>query len=95
MIDEAARKSRLRWFRHVQRMNESRLLKLILNAEANGQRCRDRPRRRNLDSFKCNLKERGYEWSRETQYLALDRVFWIKNVVRGPSICNRPDAERH
>lgn len=61
MIDEAARKSRLRWFRHVQRMNESRLPKLILDAEANGQRGRDKPRRRYLDSFKCDLKERGHE----------------------------------
>lgn len=35
---EAARKSRLRWFGHVQRMNEARLPELFLNAEANGMR---------------------------------------------------------
>src|SRR3978361_913526 len=75
-IDEAARKSRLRWFGHVRRMNESRLPKLLLNAEANGRRGRGRPRRRYLDSVKCDLNEKGHEWNDETQDLALDRLCW-------------------
>lgn len=97
-IEEAARKSRLRWFGHVQRMNESRLPKLILNAEVNGQRGSGRPRRRFLDSVKSDLRKRGYEWSDETQNLALDRVFWRGNVVKNrveSLFRNRPHAERH
>ena len=81
-IDEAARKSRLRWFGHVQRMNESRLPKLILNAEANGPKGIDRPRRRYLDSVKCDLNERGYDLNREIQDLALDRMFWRRNETQ-------------
>ena len=79
-------------------MNESRLPKLILNAEANGPRGSGTPRRRYLDSVKCDLNERGYDWNRETQDLALDRVFWRRNVVRGvvrPPLQKRPDAARH
>ena len=39
-------------------MKESRLPKLILNAEANGPRDSGRSRRRYLDSVKCDLNER-------------------------------------
>lgn len=34
----------------------------------------------------CDLNDRGYEWSREIQDLALDRVCWRSNVVKGSSI---------
>lgn len=35
-IEEAARKSSLRWFGHVQRRNDSRLRKKLLNASIDG-----------------------------------------------------------
>lgn len=74
-IDEAAGKSRLGWFGHVQRMNESRLPKLILNAETNDPSSRGRPRRRYLGSVKCDLNERGYAWNRKIHDLTIDSVF--------------------
>ncbi|XP_031634412.1 uncharacterized protein LOC116347821, partial [Contarinia nasturtii] len=58
-VDEVARMSRLRWFGHVQRMGELRLSKKILYADADGPRNRGRPRRRYLDSVKCDLDVRG------------------------------------
>lgn len=92
-VDEAARKSRLRWFGHVRRMNDDRLPKKILSAGVDGIRGRGRPRRRYLDSVKCDLRARGYEWDRETEDLTLDRTKW-RRVVRGVPV-NGPDTERY
>ena len=44
----------------MQRMNEARLPKKLLEAEV-GTRGRGRPRRRFIDSVKCDLDIRGYE----------------------------------
>lgn len=60
-VDEAARKSRLRWLRHVIRMDENRFPKRMCFTETVGVRGRGRPRRRFLESVKCDLNERGYE----------------------------------
>lgn len=75
----------------MQRRNESRLTKLILNTEGNDPRGKGKPARHYLDSVKYDLNDRGYEWNSQT----LDRVFWRKNVVRGSSFQNRSDAERY
>jgi len=45
-VEEAASRSRLRWFGHVHRINENRLPKSILNTELPGRRGRGRLRRR-------------------------------------------------
>lgn len=51
-VAEAASKNRVRWFEHVQRMNEARLHKKILTAELPGKNNRAGPRRRYLDSVR-------------------------------------------
>ena len=81
-VEEVARKSRLRWYGHVERMEDFRLPKKVLYSDINGRRNRGRPRRRFLDSVKCDLNERGLEWGVETSRLALDRVAW-RRVVKG------------
>lgn len=58
-VEEAARMSRLRWYGHVQRMNEYRLPKLVLNAELNAPRGRGRPRRRYIDSVMNARMKKG------------------------------------
>src|SRR3978361_1078345 len=77
-VDEVARRSRLRWYGHVERMEDFRLPKRILYSEVDGGRNRGRPRRRFLDSVKSDLNERGVETSR----IALNRVAW-RRVVKG------------
>lgn len=71
-----------RWTGHVIRMNDNHLPKRMFCSKVVGQRSRDRPRRRFLDSVKSDLNERGYEWRRETLWLARNRVTW-RGIVRG------------
>lgn len=72
-IGEAARKSILKWFGHVQRMNDSCLPKLIWNAKVNEPIGRGRPRRQILASIKRDLNE-GFELILFIQNLALNRL---------------------
>ena len=81
-VDEVARRSRLRWYGHVERMEDFRLPKRILYSEVDGRRNRGRPRRRFLDSVKSDMNERGLEWGVETSRIALNRVAW-RRVVKG------------
>lgn len=81
-VEEAVRVSRLRWFEHVQRMQASRLPKRIMSAEVQGIRGRGRPRRRFLDSVKCDLEFRGLSLDDHTMSLAQDRVAWRGVVHR-------------
>lgn len=47
------------------------------------------------DAVEDDLIKGGCECNHETQDLALNRVCWRRNVVRGLPLPNRPDAERH
>lgn len=80
-IDEAARKSRLRWYGHTLRMNESRMPKRLLDSEVEGSRGRGRPRRRFIDSVKSDLEIRGLNLD-AARVVSSDRPEWRK-VVRG------------
>ena len=73
-VEEAARVSRLRWFGHVQRMRDDRLLKRILFAEFPG--VRGRPRRWFIDSGRSDLEVRGLRLDERVISLAQDRVAW-------------------
>ena len=92
-VEEMARRSRLRWYGHVERMNEVRLPKKILYSEANGVRKRGRPRRRFMDSVKSDLQERCLDLNSNIIGLARDRRAW-RGVVYGVEAVG-PDAERH
>ena len=49
----------LRWFRHVERMDEYRLARRVLMTEASGGRVRGRPRLGWMDGVKVALDNRG------------------------------------
>ena len=49
----------LRWFRHVERMDEYRMDRKVLMAEVNGGRVRGRPRLGRMDGVKVALSNRG------------------------------------
>ena len=59
-VEEAATQSRLRWWGHVQRMDEHRLPQQLLNSRMEGKRGRGRPRRRWEDAVGNDLDNRGY-----------------------------------
>jgi hypothetical protein len=80
-IDEAARKSRLRWYGQTLRMSNSRMPKKLLSSELEGSRGRGRPRRRFIDSVKADLEVRGLNLT-EAGTLASNRREW-GTVVRG------------
>ena len=49
----------LRWFGHVERMNEYRMARRVLMAEVSGGRVRGRPRLGWMDGVKMALRNRG------------------------------------
>lgn len=81
-VDEAARINRLRWFGQVQRMDDSRLPKKVLNEEVIGIRSRGRPRRRFLDSVKDDLRSRELVLNDELLSVAQNKNEW-KKIVQG------------
>ena len=47
-----------RWFGHVERMDNERLLKKVMNAKVDGRSARGRPRFRRMDGVKRALNDR-------------------------------------
>ena len=65
----------LRWFGHMERMEEGRIVKRVMNAEAEGIRDRGRPRFRWMDSVKRAVEVRGKS-VREAREIASSRSDW-------------------
>ena len=70
----------LRWFGHVERMENERLLKRVMNARVNGRGARGRPRLGGMDGVKRALQERGMDMG-EARERARDRNDW-RAIVR-------------
>ena len=70
----------LRWFGHVERMENERLLKRVMNARVNGRGARGRPRLGWMDGVKRALQDRGMD-VREARERARDRNDW-RAIVR-------------
>ena len=51
----------LRWFGHVERMDNERLLEKVTNAKVNGRSARGRPRFGWMDGVKRALNDRGMD----------------------------------
>ena len=78
-LSNRAEQRGLRWFGHVERMEEGRMVKKILGSEVRGERTRGRPKYRWMDGIKKGLEARGLsvEQGRER---ARDRKEWRKLV---------------
>jgi len=72
---ERIEKRRLRWFGHVERMEDSRLPQRALHCYIEGQRSRGRPRKTWMDSVKQDLEKRSSNIRSATE-LAQDRIGW-------------------
>ena len=70
----------LRWFGHVERMDNECLLKRVMNASVNGRGARGRPRLGWMDGVKRALGERDMD-VREARERARDRFDW-REIVR-------------
>ena len=71
----------LRWFSHVERMDNERLLKKVMNAKVNGRSARGRPRFGWMDGVKRALDDRGMD-VREASVRARDRNEWRMIVMQ-------------
>ena len=70
-----ADKSVLRWFGHMERMEEVRLTKKVMNSTTSGNRARGRPRYRWSDGIKKALNDRGMTVD-EARVCARERNEW-------------------
>ena len=71
----------LRWFGHVERMEDERLLKRVMNAKVTGRGVRGRPRFGWLDGVKRVLQDRGMDLT-EASERARDRNEWRAIVTQ-------------
>lgn len=75
-----AEKGMLRWFGHLERMEEQRVVRRVWEAEGVGGRGRGRPRRRWMDGVKEVLARGGMSVG-EGRVLARDRLEWRRFVA--------------
>ena len=71
----------LRWFGHVERMENDRIAKRVYVGECAGSRSVGRPRKRWIDTVKECLKKRGLD-VKETRRMVHNRSVW-RGFVRG------------
>ena len=65
----------LRWFGHLERMDNERLLKKVMNEKVNGRNARGRPRFGWMDGVKRALNDKGMD-VREANEYARNRNEW-------------------
>ena len=71
----------LRWFSHVEKMDNERLMKKVMNAKVDGRSARGRPRFGWLDGVKRTLDDRQI-YIRESSVCARNRNEWRMIVTR-------------
>ena len=71
----------LRWFGHVERMDNERLLKKVMNAKGDGRSARGRPRFWQMDGVKRALNDRRMDM-REASERARNRNEWRMIVTQ-------------
>ena len=75
-----ADQSLLRWFGHVERMQDDKLVKRLVGSDVGGGRLRGRPRLGWMDCVKRALNERGMTVE-QSRLIVRDRGKWRKTVV--------------
>ena len=88
---ERISESILRWFGHMERMDESRLVKRVYRGECVGYRGRGRPKNKWIGSVKFCLEERNLDLVRASG-LVHNRNEW-RGIVRGYGFGPRPGDE--
>ena len=81
IVLERIERNMLKWFRHVERMGEERLIKRMYQANVEGNKGRGRPQRRWRDEVKVLLLGRKLS-KKEGMVLARDRDAWAGMVCR-------------
>ena len=74
-LDQKVEQRVLRWFGHMERMNEERLVKQVFLSSVEGRSLRGRPRMGWLDGVKIAVGERGLSLE-QARTSALDRSAW-------------------
>ena len=77
----------LRWFGHVERMDNERLLKKVMNAKVDGRSAKGRPRFGWIDGVKRALNDRRMD-VREASERARDRNEWRMTILIGICCCH-------
>ena len=75
-LDERIDESVLRWFGHVERMDEGRIAKRVYVGECPGSRSLGMPRKRWIDTVQECLKKRGLD-VRQARRMVQDRSEWL------------------
>ena len=89
-IIETIRLHRLRWFGHVQRMEENRIPKRVLYTNFGTTRLRGRPRNRQQDGVREDgrIENRGEEWQEKLhnreEWKKLLRTAWNRRILHMP-----------
>ena len=78
-LSNRAEQKGLRWFGHVERMDEGRMVKRITRSDARGGRPRGRPKMGWMEGVKRSLEERGVSVE-QGRVRARDRKEWRKFV---------------
>ena len=80
-LNEVITENILRWYGHMKRMDQTRLVKKVYESECKGKRKRGRPRKRWIDSTRECLRVRGLNETQAEQ-VVYDRDKW-REYVRG------------
>jgi len=80
-VDELIDESVLRWYGHVERMGDERIVKRVYDSECLGVRSVGRPRKRWIDTVRECVRKRGL-CMREAERIVHDRNVW-RGYVRG------------
>ena len=80
-MDEKIDESVLRWFSHVERMENDRITKRVYVGESAGSRSVGRLRKRWIETVKDCLKKRGMD-VRKARRMVQDRSIW-RGFVKG------------
>ncbi len=81
-LEEILRRNRLRWFGHVNRLDDSRLVKQVLRwVPKGGKRRRGRPRKNWRSTVEDDLEILDMTWE-ETEEIAGDKTIWRSCVAQ-------------